>query len=84
LTRDHTGFNSGRHPGLPGGALCHGRSRLRKGSAFRTIPRDTGRPAQHIHVPQAIADAMVRRRAIAAGIDTKIGNYAFRVTGVTA
>ena len=28
--------------------------------------------------------AMVRRRALAAGIDTKIGNHTFRATGITA
>lgn len=27
---------------------------------------------------------MVRRRAIAAGIDTRIGNHTFRATGITA
>jgi integrase len=27
---------------------------------------------------------MVRRRALAAGIDTRIGNHSFRATGITA
>ncbi|WP_411913592.1 site-specific integrase [Xanthomonas arboricola] len=27
---------------------------------------------------------MVRRRAVAAGIDTRIGNHTFRATGITA
>jgi hypothetical protein len=35
-------------------------------------------------LPQANAYAMVRRRAIAAGIGTKIGNHTFRATGITA
>jgi integrase len=35
-------------------------------------------------LPQANAYAMVRRRALAAGIDTKIGNHTFRATGITA
>ena len=30
------------------------------------------------------AYAMIRRRASAAGIETKIGNHTFRATGVTA
>ena len=35
-------------------------------------------------LPQANAYAMVRRRALAAGIGTKTGNHAFRATGITA
>ncbi|MEX3946094.1 hypothetical protein AB4Y44_42775, partial [Paraburkholderia sp. BR10937] len=35
-------------------------------------------------LPQANAYAMVRRRAAAAGIGTKIGNHTFRATGITA
>ncbi|MEK2600042.1 tyrosine-type recombinase/integrase [Burkholderia arboris] len=35
-------------------------------------------------LPQANACAMVRRRALAAGIATKIGNHTFRATGITA
>jgi hypothetical protein len=52
-----------------------------KGLLFRTIPRDTGRLSMSTC---PIAYSMVRRRAIAASIDTKIGNYTFRVTGITA
>jgi integrase len=33
---------------------------------------------------QANAYAMVRRRALAAGIATAIGNHTFRATGITA
>jgi site-specific recombinase XerD len=35
-------------------------------------------------LPQANAYAMVTRRALAAGLDTKIGNHTFRATGITA
>ena len=35
-------------------------------------------------LPQANAYAMVRRRALAAGIGTAIGNHTFRATGITA
>jgi len=54
-----------------------------KQSLFPTIDRKTkqlgGRP-----LPQANAYAMIQRRAIAAGIATKIGNHSFRATGITA
>jgi integrase len=35
-------------------------------------------------LPQANAYAMIRRRAVAAGIATKLGNHSFRATGITA
>lgn len=35
-------------------------------------------------LPQANAHAMVRRRAVAAGIATALGNHSFRATGITA
>src|SRR6202011_2332213 len=35
-------------------------------------------------LPQANAYAMIRRRATAAGIATKLGNHSFRATGITA
>ena len=35
-------------------------------------------------LPQANAYAMIRRRAHAVGIKTKIGNHTFRATGITA
>jgi hypothetical protein len=31
-----------------------------------------------------MAHAMIRRRAAAAGISTKLGNHSFRATGITA
>jgi hypothetical protein len=35
-------------------------------------------------LPQAIAEAMIRRRAAADGIGTKLGYHGFRTTGITA
>jgi integrase len=50
---------------------------------FRTIGRGTGKLTR-TSLPQANAYAMIRRRAAAAGIETKIGNHSFRATGITA
>ncbi len=58
-----------------------------KGPLFRTIQRGTGRGTGKLTVtplPQANAYAMIRRRAAAAGIMTRIGNHSFRATGITA
>jgi site-specific recombinase XerC len=54
-----------------------------KGPLFRTIGRGTGQLSD-TPLPQANAYAMVRRRALAAGIGTAIGNHTFRATGITA
>lgn len=54
-----------------------------KGPLFRTIARGTGQLSTNA-LPQANAHAMVRRRALAAGIKTPIGNHTFRATGITA
>ena len=54
-----------------------------KGPLFRTIGRGTGQLSPTV-LPQANAHAMVRRRALAAGIKTPIGNHTFRATGITA
>ncbi|AMM18798.1 integrase (plasmid) [Burkholderia sp. PAMC 28687] len=54
-----------------------------KAPLFRTIQRGTG-TLSATALPQPNVYAMVRRRAIAAGIDTKIGNHTFRATGITA
>jgi integrase len=54
-----------------------------KGPLFRTVRRGTSQLSD-TPLPQANAYAMVRRRAIAAGIGTKIGNHTFRATGITA
>jgi len=54
-----------------------------RGSLFRTIGRGTNKLTR-TPLPQANAHAMIRRRAAAAGIATKIGNHSFRATGITA
>lgn len=55
----------------------------RKGPLFRTIARGTKRLSD-TPLPQANAFQMVRRRAVAAEIETAIGNHSFRATGITA
>ena len=55
----------------------------RKGPLFRTIARGTKRLSD-TPLPQANAFEMVRRRAVAAEIETAIGNHSFRATGITA
>ena len=55
-----------------------------KGPLFRTIGRGDRRSSPTTPLPQANAYAMIRRRAAAAGIETKIGNHTFRATGITA
>ncbi|GLX91806.1 integrase [Pseudomonas fragi] len=54
-----------------------------KGPLFRTIGRGTGQLSATA-LPQANAHAMVRRRAMSAGLKTLIGNHTFRATGITA
>jgi site-specific recombinase XerD len=54
-----------------------------KGPLFRTIGRGTHQLTR-TSLPQANAHAMIRRRALAAEIETKIGNHSFRATGITA
>ena len=54
-----------------------------KGWLFRTLGRGAHRLTT-TPLPQANAYAMVRRRALAAGIATQIGNHTFRATGITA
>jgi integrase len=54
-----------------------------KGALFRTIGRGTDELTT-TPLPQANAYAMIRRRAVASGIETKIGNHTFRATGITA
>ena len=60
-----------------------GLARDPKGPLFRTIRRGT-HELTATPLPQANAYAMIRRRAAAAGIETKIGNHTFRATGITA
>ena len=54
-----------------------------KGFLFRTVAGETGRLTP-LPLSQADAYRMIRRRAKAAGIQTKIGNHTFRATGITA
>jgi site-specific recombinase XerD len=54
-----------------------------KGPLFRTIGRGTGELTR-TPLPSANAYMMIKRRAAAAGIETKIGNQSFRATGITA
>jgi site-specific recombinase XerD len=54
-----------------------------KGPLFRTIGRGTGLLTR-TPLPQANAYMMIGRRAVAAGIATKLGNHSFRATGITA
>ena len=64
----------------PGGPELRGDP---KGPLFRTTGRGTGKLTRTV-LPQANAYAMIRRRATAAGIATKLGNHSFRATGITA
>ena len=52
-------------------------------SPAMSIGRGTGQLTR-TPLPQANAHAMIRRRAAAAGIATRIGNHTFRATGITA
>jgi integrase len=54
-----------------------------KGPLFRTIGRGTGKLTRTV-LPQANAYAMIRRRAAAAAIETRLGNHSFRATGIMA
>lgn len=54
-----------------------------KGFLFRTVAGKTGKLTT-LPLSQSDAYRMIRRRAKAAGIRTKIGNYTFRATGITA
>lgn len=54
-----------------------------KSLLFRTVAGKTGRLTA-LPLSQADAYRMIRRRAKAAGIRTKIGNHTFRATGITA
>jgi hypothetical protein len=55
----------------------------RKGPLFCTIGRGTSQLTRTV-LPQANTYAMIRRRATAAGIETKLANHSFRATGITA
>jgi len=55
-----------------------------KGWLFCTAADRSGRTLTENPLWQQDAHAMIRRRAAAAGIKTKIGNHTFRATGITA
>ena len=56
----------------------------RKGWLFRTSPRHDATRLTEQTMTQPDAWRMIRRRALAAGIKTKIGCHTFRATGITA
>jgi site-specific recombinase XerD len=56
----------------------------RKGWLFRTSPRHDATRLTEQPMTQPDAWRMIRRRAVAAGITTPIGNHSFRATGITA
>jgi integrase len=53
-----------------------------KGFLFRTAPRRAGQLTDR-PLSQADAWRMIRRRATAAGVLTRVGNHSFRATGIT-
>ena len=52
-----------------------------RGPSFGTVDRGR-RTLIDRRLRQVAAHAMVRRRALAAGIETKIGNHSFRASGI--
>ncbi len=56
----------------------------RKGFLFRTSPRHNATVLTDQPMSQPDAWRMIRRRAVAAGINAEIGNHSFRATGITA
>lgn len=58
-----------------------------KGPLFRTIARGTGHGSKvqltRIAMRREDAYAMIRRRVVVAGIETRIGYHTFRATGIT-
>jgi hypothetical protein len=69
--------------------ISDGLSRRRRAvrrSQRAAVPHNRTRDRQtYAHrAAQANAYAMIRRRAAAAGIETKLGNHSFRATGITA
>jgi len=67
------------HAYIDGAGLANDPKALLLQTYNRTTGQLTGAP-----LPQANAYAMIRRRALAAGIATKVGNHSFRATGITA
>src|SRR5271170_3437114 len=56
----------------------------RKGFLFRTAPGHNATVLLEKPMAQADAWRMIRRRALAVGIQAPIGNHSFRATGITA
>jgi site-specific recombinase XerD len=56
----------------------------RKGSLFRTARGHIATVLSEQPMTQPDAWRMIRRRAVAAGINASIGNHSFRATGITA
>jgi site-specific recombinase XerD len=56
----------------------------KKGWLFRTSPGHNATILTDQPMDQSAAWTMIRRRAVAAGIHTPIGNHSFRATGITA
>jgi site-specific recombinase XerD len=56
----------------------------KKGWLFRTSPGHNATLLTDQPMDQSAAWTMIRRRAVAAGIHTPIGNHSFRATGITA
>jgi site-specific recombinase XerD len=56
----------------------------RKGYLFRTAPGHNATVLLEKPMAQADAWRMIRRRALAVGIQAPIGNHSFRATGITA
>ncbi len=56
----------------------------RKGFLFRTSRGHTATAISEKPMVQSDAWRMIRRRAVAAGINASIGNHSFRATGITA
>jgi len=56
----------------------------RKGWVFHTSRGHTTTALSDKPMIQSVASRMIRRRAVAAGINTPIGNHSFRATGITA
>ena len=56
----------------------------RKGYLFRTAPGHNATVLLEKPMAQSDAWRMIRRRAVAVGIQAPIGNHSFRATGITA
>ncbi len=77
-------------PGCPRSSRCSrcrwraGGDRDRAGPQGTAVPDHQPLQLSRTPCPRANAYLMVRRRTLAAGISTRIGNHSFRATGITA